>query len=284
MRLSEADSVADLAPQLDLELLGHAGRDAGGRDAARLGDPDVRLQPAAHGEADLGELGGLARAGLARDDRPPGAGRPRPRSSRTRAGDRQLFGEADGARHPGGPGGFWGGPWAPTIVTRPSAAGAWGARVRWRGGGRWARSRGIAASADLPRRRSWRRARRHGGAGALRGSCGGRAAEAAGPRARERGRRWWPPQQAARRRDAGADQGPRRPRPLRGWRRCGYLGSRVSGFFASPAKLSATGAATWKVELVGPMRMAPTSLPRMPRGGRPSPGGAADRRRGARPS
>ena len=66
--IGEADLVADLAPQLDLQLPGDARGDAGGGDAARLGDADVRREAAAHGEADLGELRGLAGAGLARDD------------------------------------------------------------------------------------------------------------------------------------------------------------------------------------------------------------------------
>ena len=66
--VGEADLVADDSAELDAELLGDALGDRAGRDAAGLGVPDGAGDPAAELEADLGDLGGLARAGLPRDD------------------------------------------------------------------------------------------------------------------------------------------------------------------------------------------------------------------------
>ena len=61
----EADGVADLPPELDLALLGDAGRDRPGGDASRLRVHDAL---AAEQTRDLRQLGGLARPGLAGDD------------------------------------------------------------------------------------------------------------------------------------------------------------------------------------------------------------------------
>ena len=66
--VGEAHLVAHRAAELDTELLGDAlGHRAGG-DPPRLGVADGAAHPAAELEADLGQLRGLARAGLARDD------------------------------------------------------------------------------------------------------------------------------------------------------------------------------------------------------------------------
>ena len=59
-----ADGVADLGVQ----LLGDAGGDGARGEAAGLGVPDHPAHAAAQLEADLGDLGGLPGAGLARDD------------------------------------------------------------------------------------------------------------------------------------------------------------------------------------------------------------------------
>ena len=64
----EADLVADVGAERRAELAGHARGDAGGGDASRLGDPDLPLETAAHGEGDLRQLRRLARAGGAGDD------------------------------------------------------------------------------------------------------------------------------------------------------------------------------------------------------------------------
>ena len=71
--VGEAHLVADDVAELGAELLGDPLRDRPGGDAARLGVADQlaalgRPQPAAQLEADLGQLGGLPRAGLAGDD------------------------------------------------------------------------------------------------------------------------------------------------------------------------------------------------------------------------
>ena len=69
--VGEADLVADLRPQRRLQLGREALRDRAGRDPAGLGVPDhpaAAARAAAELETDLGQLGGLARAGLAGDD------------------------------------------------------------------------------------------------------------------------------------------------------------------------------------------------------------------------
>ncbi len=91
----EADLVADLAPELDLELLGHARSDAGRGDAPRLGHADARLEPAPHREADLGQLRRLPRAGLTGDDDDL-MGVDRGGDVADASGDRELFGEVNG--------------------------------------------------------------------------------------------------------------------------------------------------------------------------------------------
>ena len=67
--VGEPHLVADGLAELGAELLGDPLGDAAGGDPARLGVPDQRPRtPAAELEADLGQLGGLARPGLAGDD------------------------------------------------------------------------------------------------------------------------------------------------------------------------------------------------------------------------
>ena len=64
----EADLVADGAAERLAELLGDAAGDRLGGDAPGLGVADQPADPAPGREAELGELGGFARAGVARDD------------------------------------------------------------------------------------------------------------------------------------------------------------------------------------------------------------------------
>ena len=64
----EADLVAHQAPQLGLQLLGHAAGQGAGGDAPGLGVADAPGHPAPQVQAQLGELGGLAGAGLAAQD------------------------------------------------------------------------------------------------------------------------------------------------------------------------------------------------------------------------
>ncbi len=66
--VGEAHLVADGRAELDLELLGDPLGDRPRRDAPRLGVPDQALGAPADLEADLGQLGGLPRAGLAGND------------------------------------------------------------------------------------------------------------------------------------------------------------------------------------------------------------------------
>ena len=66
--VGEPDRVADRAAQLGAQLLGDAVGDGAGGDPARLGVPDQAAHPAPELQADLRDLGGLARAGLARHD------------------------------------------------------------------------------------------------------------------------------------------------------------------------------------------------------------------------
>ena len=102
----EADLVADHVAQRRLELLGDAFGDAGGGDAARLGVADQAAAvaaSAAHGQRDLGQLGGLAPAGLAADDHDLVLGE-RPHDLLAAAGDGQRFGELDRRDRVGGSG------------------------------------------------------------------------------------------------------------------------------------------------------------------------------------
>ena len=66
--IGEADLVAHCGPERPVELLGDAFGDGPGGDPARLRVPDLAADPPAQLEADLGQLGGLAGAGLAGDD------------------------------------------------------------------------------------------------------------------------------------------------------------------------------------------------------------------------
>ena len=66
--VGEPHLVADGAAELDAELLGDALGHRPGGDPAGLGVADGPLDAATELEADLGELGRLARPGLARDD------------------------------------------------------------------------------------------------------------------------------------------------------------------------------------------------------------------------
>ncbi|MDQ1135200.1 hypothetical protein QE386_003795 [Pseudoxanthomonas winnipegensis] len=63
----EAHLVADRAAQRHLQLLGHAAGHRARGDAARLGAADHAGRAAPGRQAQLGQLGGLARAGLAGD-------------------------------------------------------------------------------------------------------------------------------------------------------------------------------------------------------------------------
>ena len=64
----EADRVADGRAELDTELLGHPGCDRARRDATGLGVADGAAHPESRLQRNLGELGALARPGLAGDD------------------------------------------------------------------------------------------------------------------------------------------------------------------------------------------------------------------------
>ncbi|MCY1216638.1 hypothetical protein D9M72_285200 [compost metagenome] len=66
---SEADLEAHLLADLDAEFLGNALRHGPGSKAARLGVADQSVLAQAQFQAHLGDLGGLAGAGLAGDDR-----------------------------------------------------------------------------------------------------------------------------------------------------------------------------------------------------------------------
>ena len=66
--VGEADGVADRVAERRVQLVGDALRDGARGQAARLGVPDRAADAAAELEADLGQLRGLARAGLAGDD------------------------------------------------------------------------------------------------------------------------------------------------------------------------------------------------------------------------
>ena len=65
--VGEADGVADCFAQRGAHLVGDALSHRARRQPARLGVADGSADPAAQLEADLGQLGGLARAGLAGD-------------------------------------------------------------------------------------------------------------------------------------------------------------------------------------------------------------------------
>ena len=64
----EPDLVANDLAELGVQLVGHAGRHAGRRDAPRLCTRDLPVRRPPHREADLRKLRGLSRARLARDD------------------------------------------------------------------------------------------------------------------------------------------------------------------------------------------------------------------------
>ena len=64
----EADLVTDVGAEHAPELRRDAGGDARGGEAARLGDANLSLEPAPHGEGDLRELRRLPRAGRPGDD------------------------------------------------------------------------------------------------------------------------------------------------------------------------------------------------------------------------
>ncbi len=66
--IGEADLVADGGAHLGAEFLGDPLGHGAGRDPAGLGVADLAGDAPAELEADLGQLGGLARAGLAGDD------------------------------------------------------------------------------------------------------------------------------------------------------------------------------------------------------------------------
>ena len=66
--VGKPDLVADHRPELGFELRGDPVGDGAGRDTPRLGMPDLAVDAAAELQADLRQLGCLARAGLARDD------------------------------------------------------------------------------------------------------------------------------------------------------------------------------------------------------------------------
>ena len=66
--VGEAHLPADGLADLGVQLLGDAGGDGARGQAAGLGVPDHPAHAAAQLEADLGDLGGLPGAGLARDD------------------------------------------------------------------------------------------------------------------------------------------------------------------------------------------------------------------------
>jgi len=121
--VGEAHLVADGPTQLDAELLRDALRDRPGGDAAGLGVADQAGDAAAQFEADLGDLGGLARPGLAGDDHDlvvaDGGG-----DLRAPGRDRQFLRVRDGGDG-GGPGGQLG---------RGAAANARAAVARARGG------------------------------------------------------------------------------------------------------------------------------------------------------
>ncbi len=63
--LGEAHLVTDRSAQRRVQFLGHAPRHRPGGDAARLGAADQAGPATAGGQAELGQLGGLARTGLA---------------------------------------------------------------------------------------------------------------------------------------------------------------------------------------------------------------------------
>ncbi len=66
--VAETHLVADRLPQRRPKLIGDPSGDGSGGDAARLRMPDHARSPSAQLQADLGQLGGLPRAGLATDD------------------------------------------------------------------------------------------------------------------------------------------------------------------------------------------------------------------------
>ena len=97
----EPDLVADAVPQPLADLLRDPLRDRARGEPARLGVADQPPDAAAQLQADLGELGGLARAGLPRDDHHLVVADGRSDVLDPR-GDRQLVGVAD-LRYGGAP-------------------------------------------------------------------------------------------------------------------------------------------------------------------------------------
>ncbi len=101
--VGEADLVADDLAERRAQFLGDAARDARRRDAARLRMPDHAVFAASKRQADLRQLRGLARAGLAADDddlmRLDGA-----RDVLAPGRDRQFLGKGDGRQRRANPG------------------------------------------------------------------------------------------------------------------------------------------------------------------------------------
>ena len=89
--VAEAHAEADVLSERAAQLLGDARGHRAGGDAARLGVRDHAGHTALELQADLGQLRGLARAGLAADDHDLVRG-DRPGDLGTALADRQLFG------------------------------------------------------------------------------------------------------------------------------------------------------------------------------------------------
>ena len=93
--LSESHLVTDDIAQDGAELLGDAFRYGARRDASRLRVPDLPSAPAPEFEGDLGDLGGLSRSRLSRDDHHLVVTN-RCRDVLAASRHRQVFGERDG--------------------------------------------------------------------------------------------------------------------------------------------------------------------------------------------
>ena len=66
--IGKAHLVTHVMPKFGLHLFGNTGRHGAGRQTPRLGVADIALDPAPQRETNLGDLGGLARAGFTGDD------------------------------------------------------------------------------------------------------------------------------------------------------------------------------------------------------------------------